>query len=445
MGYQRTGVISGGMTELPFESSPNNNSDEPIGSSEDDHHASVMMPHTTLDKIQYIIDIIEKETKRERPLIKYLLYTCWSTYTNDPINLLVNSRSPGQGKTHPILAVLEYFPKSDWIPLTGSSDKALYHEKGKLVIQNPDTDEFEDVGPRIAELEAKIAEIELELDSSSNNNDSSSREYKKAKRDEITEHKKEIRDIIKQSSKLINLEHKILVFLDTPNMNLLEALMPLLSHDEYYSKYKFVDKKGGSVESTDNILWGWPTVVFAQTLDPSLRKRWAELARRFIIVNPTVSKEKVSDSVDLAVDSASLPDELYQDEILEDSDAKKAKNIIKEIRHEFLEFSHNLRKPDGTYDKKKSAVFNPFKESLKQALPKSGDMNDVTNAKRFLRFQTLSTVTQVNKRPIIKVSPKQTEDNISKPAKVVEIPLIVFADTEIAIDHARCCKYWLET
>src|SRR5215217_5806769 len=103
-----------------------------------DSFTDIGEPLTTLDRIQYVIDISEKETKQETKLVKQLFYAGLSTYTNDPINLMVNSRKPGQGKSHPITRVLEYFPKEDVILLAGSSDKALYHEKGPLVIQDPE-------------------------------------------------------------------------------------------------------------------------------------------------------------------------------------------------------------------------------------------------------------------------------------------------------------------
>jgi len=41
--------------------------------------------------------------------------------------------------------------------------------------------------------------------------------------------------------KLIDLNHKALIFLDTPNHTLLEAIMSLLSHDHHEVEYHFVD------------------------------------------------------------------------------------------------------------------------------------------------------------------------------------------------------------
>ena len=179
------------------------------------------------------------------------------------------------------------------------------------------------IQPQLEELEAEILEVERKYEA---------KELSRATRDQrLSEIKSRKTDLQSNASKLISLEHKVLVFLDTPNMELLEALMPLLSHDAYESKYKFTDKKSsGKLESTDNVLWGWATVIFAQTIDISHRRRFSELARRFIIVNPNTSQEKVNDAVDLAILSAGLPDIAYQREIVTDRDVRRAKSIVRE-------------------------------------------------------------------------------------------------------------------
>jgi hypothetical protein len=400
-----------------------------------DSFTDIGAPLTTLDRIQYVIDTAEKETKQETKLVKQLFYAGMSTYTNDPINLMVNSRKPGQGKSHPITRVLEYFPKEDVILLAGSSDKALYHEKGPLVIQDPETERWIPIQPQLDEFESREHEVKKQYESKSIS--------ASVRDDRLKEIKIQRDELLSQTSKLISLEHKIIVFLDTPNTTLLEALMPLLSHDAYESKYKFTDKKGasGKLEGTDNILWGWPTIILAQTLDITHRKRFPELARRFIIVNPSTTQEKVNSSVDLAIDSGSLPDLAYQAEVVTDRAKSKAKAVVRDLKQEFLEFAKGLRQPNGQYDKNKSAVLCPFDFALKAAMPKN-EMNDVTNVKRFLRFQTLSTITNVDRRPIIRAAfnPAALDktSEIVASAKdmkdMIDIPIVAFADTIKAIE-----------
>jgi hypothetical protein len=393
-----------------------------------------LAPITRQDRIRYVIEVIEKETKQDHELVEMLVYTGFSNYTNNPMNLMVNSRKPGEGKTHPIMKVMSYFPEEDVIVLVGSSDKALYHEKGPLVVKDEETGKWVDIQPTLAELEQKIAEAEQDCDNE---------KIKKLDRHQrINEIKKQKAELMSKASKLISLEHKILVFLDTPNTSLLEAAMPLISHDVYESKYKFTDKtSGGKLEARDNILWGWPTVIFAQTIDITHRKRFPELARRFIIVNPSTTNEKVVASVDLATDSGTLPDLAYQAEVVTDREKSRAKSIVRDIKLEILEVMRNLRRPDGKYDKDKSSVFAPFDFALKAAFPKR-DMNDVTNVKRFLSFQTLSTLTSINIRPVIKaaLNEKALDPTARAVVKledlksIVEIPIAVFDDTAKAIE-----------
>jgi hypothetical protein len=49
------------------------------------------------DPIQYGISIILKEARKEDRLVRQLLYVMFSAYTNNPINLAINSPS-GEGK-----------------------------------------------------------------------------------------------------------------------------------------------------------------------------------------------------------------------------------------------------------------------------------------------------------------------------------------------------------
>jgi hypothetical protein len=423
------------MCALPFLGSNSNNRNE------NNSDNITFRPVTTLDSIQYILDVISKEVRVEYTLVKHLVYAGWSCYTNDPINLLVNSRKPGEGKSHPITRVLSFFPKTDVILLAGSSDKALYHEKG-ILVEEDDEGKYVSIQPKIDALELDKLNVEKAYADKGNNITAVEKQERNFLLNEIDKNIKKLR---KGASKLINLEHKIIVFLDTPNTALLEALIPLLSHDEYVSKYKFTDtNRGGTAESTDNILWGWPTVILAQTLDISHKQRFPELSRRFIIVNPNTSPEKVKASGYLAIESGSLPDLAYQSEVVRDSELATVKDLVLELKRTFIEFSEGLRTPDRKYDKRKSAVLCPFDKALKEALPMRDMTGDVTNIKRFMRFQNLSAITNVNQRPIMKVTPRQELDHPTKvlgvnenPPRTKEIPIAVFADALKAVEMLK--------
>src|SRR5918995_1066414 len=92
--------------------------------------------------LQFTIDTILKEAKEESRLVKQISYTMLSAYTNNPINLAINSPS-GEGKTYVIQKVGEKFPKEDVMFLAGMTDKALFHRQGVLVIRDEQTGEHE--------------------------------------------------------------------------------------------------------------------------------------------------------------------------------------------------------------------------------------------------------------------------------------------------------------
>ena len=72
------------------------------------------------DSVQYCINVILKEARLENRLVKQPFYVMASAYTNNPINLAINSPS-GEGKNWVIKKVSEKFPEEDIIRLSGPS------------------------------------------------------------------------------------------------------------------------------------------------------------------------------------------------------------------------------------------------------------------------------------------------------------------------------------
>ena len=82
------------------------------------------------DPLRFTIDTILKEAKEESRLVKQILYSMLSAYTNYPINLAINSPSD-EGKTYVLQKVGELFPKQDAMFLAGMTEKALFHRAGE--------------------------------------------------------------------------------------------------------------------------------------------------------------------------------------------------------------------------------------------------------------------------------------------------------------------------
>ena len=176
----------------------------------------------------------------------------------------------------------------------------------------------------------------------SNPNSETNREL----RFEVESDKKDLHHFVK---KLINLEHKILIFLDTPRLSLFEALMPLLSHDKYESEYRFVDTNAG-IKTYKNLLRGWPCFIFAQAIDYSEYKRFPELQRRFIITNPTMdSKQKYEEAIDLIIKKNCLPDFMYQKLVVSDEEKQRAKEIVAYLSDKILKVCNTLEPSKNDY------------------------------------------------------------------------------------------------
>src|SRR5437868_4703175 len=97
--------------------------------------------------IQFCINTILKEAKNEGRLVKQLVFTMLSAYTNNPINLAIKSPS-GEGKSYILHKVGENFPPEDVMFVAGMTDKA-FHRGGKLVLKN-EIGEYESIDEKIS-------------------------------------------------------------------------------------------------------------------------------------------------------------------------------------------------------------------------------------------------------------------------------------------------------
>jgi hypothetical protein len=92
----------------------------------------------------------------------------------------------------------------------------------------------------------------------------------------------------------VDLERKILIFLDQPHNLLLQHLRPLLSHDEKEILLKITDKSERYGLKTKNILIrGFPSVIFCSA---GLKIDEQE-ATRLILLSPEITQEKIREGV----------------------------------------------------------------------------------------------------------------------------------------------------
>jgi hypothetical protein len=100
---------------------------------------------------------------------------------------------------------------------------------------------------------------------------------------------------------IIDLQKKIIVFLDEPQFETLAMLKPLLSHDQFETEYKYVDKQSG--ETVKTILRGFPSVIFCTTKS----KYIMEFSSRWLTASPETTPEKIAKVIAAKGTKASQP------------------------------------------------------------------------------------------------------------------------------------------
>jgi hypothetical protein len=336
--------------------------------------------------IQFCFDVILKEAKLEDRLVKQIFYHMLSAYTNNPLNLAINSPS-GEGKNYVLRKVAENFPKEDVIFFAGMTDKALFHRQGTLVVKN-DAGEYEPIEDRLEQIGSEIEDKEYELKCNTHKND-----QKALLKSQIKTLEDEKKDLLKDAKKLIELSHKILIFLDTPGFRLFDALMSLLSHDNYEVEYEYADATNTGIKTRSNVLRGWPVMIFAQALDFSHYQRYPEIKRRFNITNPKMDKDKYKAAIDLIGKKFSYPNYMYESLVVSRSEKEKVRQIIRGLKENILNVCNAIEPGNNN-------VIVPFEEVIINAL-KSDKAHDMTIAYRLFSYLSLLSIINLEKRPII--------------------------------------------
>jgi len=182
--------------------------------------------------IDELLTILETTIKHDNINKLITFFAMLSAYTEDS-QFNVSFRAPSStGKSYIPIELSQYFPEEDVIMIAYSSPTSFYHDAG-------------------------------EWDS-------------------------------KRNAIVINLERKILIFLDQPHDQLLQRLRPLLSHDRKELLYKVTDKREKAGLRTKNvIIIGFPSVIFCTG---SLKIDEQEATRNFIL-SPEINEEKMREGI----------------------------------------------------------------------------------------------------------------------------------------------------
>ncbi|MGH9986830.1 MAG: hypothetical protein ACRD8W_23030, partial [Nitrososphaeraceae archaeon] len=357
----------------------------------------------TSEDIQFVINTMKREAPYDEVSLKQLFYGMCSGFTKVPIHHNVNSKVSGAGKSYLLILVGGYLPDKYVISLAGMSNKALLHGQGIQVFEDESTGEVHPVRSYIREIQDRIEELQEK------------KPFKKEDAKRIKELQEEIVEIEKKVQNLIILDNKILLILDTPQQDLFNALMSMISQDtQKDQKYEFVDRSSsGSLKTKINRLRGTPVIFTCQVIDDTRQIRFQEKNRRFIHVTPETSDRKISAAINLiGLKSGLLPDE-YDQQVVSRQDKEKAKKIVDRIVRKLIVHSKHLMP-------KESGVKIPFVKAIGKAIVRD-DHNDVwqmTIMDRIMRYLVLITKVNMDSRPKLVVrttNDDQVEEEVSYP------------------------------
>ncbi|MCD6348667.1 MAG: bifunctional DNA primase/polymerase, partial [Candidatus Korarchaeota archaeon] len=289
------------------------------------------------DLLKLVIEVLSRLIKDDLRSLIYSYAAMLSAQLPNPTNLSSIAKS-SDGKTYPIVTTAEIFPKDAIEKLTGATEKSFIYDHGVLVDENG------------KELEPVLRALKQELEFAQD-------------KEEKQEIRRRIKEISRRAYRLVDLDGKILIFLEKPDDALLARLRPLLSRDAYETKYRYVKKnRRGDLETETIILRGWPVVIFCKTEEEQFPE-WLEqqIQSRFLVISPMVSKEKYKKANALTADRLGLPSQVFQRKYgIKDLEMLKKYNTIV-----FYEL-RRLRKqvPPGT-----SFIWVPFADKIAEVFP----------------------------------------------------------------------------
>lgn len=231
---------------------------------------------------------LDHTVKKDVHLKIMTLLTYSSAYTkHNQINLFV--RGPSSiGKTYNLTQATKYLPRADLWLLGGLSATALVHEHGNLI------DEDGEIIPDVTQ---------------------------DMKPDEV----KALLERMKGARYIVDLERKILVFLEAPSHETYARLRPILSHDVPEVEYKFTDRESRKkLRTMTVVIRGWPATVFATTDIDYLE----DLMTRGFTVTPEMTSEKYKAAVQVMSERDCMPEKSFDPEL---SEIKKIMLEIKEV------------------------------------------------------------------------------------------------------------------
>lgn len=322
------------------------------------------------DGIEQVESYCNKIIKEDPKLVQKLLRVCFSAYTGNPVNLAIMAPT-SEGKTYATVMITDLFPAKDVIFIGKMSPTALIHQKGKLVDSEGN------------EIQAKLDELDSMLEN-------------KEDRKEIQQQRKQL---LAGAKNLVDLRHKILVFAEPPDPQLLEVLKPIMSHDREEIEYK-TTMGDGSLHVKETIIRGFPAIIVCTAKNEKMNRVWDEMETRFDMASPNTTVKKYRSAVRLTSQKRGIPS-IIKNAIFDEDEKTCAKYNIHRIKDHIVEYHKDEKNP----------VFNPFYEIIGDSFPADEGIN-MRNSDRFFTYCNVETVIHADKR--CRIQFKDRKGNIKK-------------------------------
>ena len=232
--------------------------------------------------LQDVYSALDTTIKRDQTSKGITLLCMLNAQTEDDSFNIMYSASSSTGKTYIPEEIAAYFPDAEIVEYAEASPTSFFHMNGTLVIEREDR--YERLSDVIKPLEEELEELQANKDRG------------KGENQRVRELKAEISKLRKEALILVDLEGKIVIFLDQPNVMLLKKLRSFLSHDKKELRIAITDSTGhGGHRTKVVILRGFASVVFCtSSMDYSEQEN-----NRTFMLSPESDLPKIEDALKL--------------------------------------------------------------------------------------------------------------------------------------------------
>lgn len=299
-------------------------------------------------------------SKFDDHIVRAVFHVGLSTYFK-PLNLALKADS-GSGKSYSTLETIKFLPDEDIQIIGSQSPKVISHENG--IRKTKDGKLLDDADePKKPKRDDYGDPLEY---------DSAKRMYEQLK----TQWDTDLKDCIYE----VDLRNKILLFLESVNLETFKMFKATMSHDNDFIDHKYVDDRG-KVHITRLI--GAPAIIF-NSVDNNYVE---EQATRNLTATPSTRAEKIDDSMRISNNKSAYP-WLYEKEAFN-------KKIIKDY----------IRKIKAYITQGKINVATPF-DGIHEGFSKDA-VRDMRDFNKFLELLPSYAIFKLFQRPIVMIQGKR--------------------------------------